>query len=85
MIPMSMEAARVNAGYTQEQAGKLFGVHPQTLAKWEIDNSKMPYDMIQKIPDVYKVPANHIFFGNTNEFIRYLHEGKFSQGNTEGE
>ena len=50
MIPMSMEAARVNAGYTQEQAGKLFGVHPQTLAKWEIDNSKMPYDMMYVFP-----------------------------------
>ena len=79
MIQMTMEAARVNAGYTQEQAGKLFGVHQQTLAKWEIDNSKMPYDMIQKIPEVYKVPANLIFFGSKNEFIRLLHEGQFSK------
>ncbi len=83
MIPMSMEAARVNAGYTQEQAGELFGVHQQTVAKWEIDNSKMPYNMIQKIPEVYKVPAKRIFFGNKNEFIRYLREGKFSDDSDE--
>lgn len=82
MIPMSMEAARVNAGYTQEEASKLFGVHVQTLAKLENDNSKMSYDLIQKIPEVYKVPANLIFFGLKNEFIRLLWEGKFFQTDT---
>ncbi len=74
---MSMEAARVNAGYTQEEASELFGVHPQTLAKYENDNSKMPYAMIQKIPEIYKVPVDVIFFGLKNEFIQYLRAGKF--------
>lgn len=43
---ITLEAARVNAGYSQQEAGKLFGVHYQTVAKWEQDNSKMPYNMI---------------------------------------
>ena len=77
MIPLTMEAARINVGYTQEEASKLFGVHVQTLSKFENDNSKMPYALIKKIPEVYKVPAKVIFFGLKNEFIRLLREGKF--------
>lgn len=76
-MQITMEAARINAGYSQEEAGKYFGVHYQTLAKWENDSSRMPYDMIQKIPEVYHVPQRYIFFGNKNEFIRFLKEGKF--------
>lgn len=76
-MQITMEAARINAGYSQEEAGKCFGVHYQTLAKWENDSSRMPYDMIQKIPTVYHIPQKYIFFGSKNEFIRFLKEGKF--------
>lgn len=66
----SLRAARVDAGLTQMQAAKAFDVHYQTLAKWEKDNSRMPYDMIAKIPFVYNTSPDDIFFGNINEFIR---------------
>lgn len=72
MEEMTLEAARVNAGYNQQEAGALFGVHYQTIAKWENDNTKMPYEMIEKIPNIYGVPPNSIFFGKKNEFIRLL-------------
>lgn len=73
-MQITLEAARINAGYSQIEASKLFGVHYQTLAKWENDNSKMPYDMIGKIPNIYGISANNIFFGCKNEFIRCLRE-----------
>lgn len=83
MIQMTMEAARVNAGLTQNEAGERFGVHYQTVAKWENDNSKMPFDMIRKIPSVYYVAPKFIFFGSKNEYIRLLKENKFEMMATE--
>lgn len=77
MFQMTLEAARINAGLTQEKAAERFGVHCQTLAKLEDDNSKMSYDMIQKIADVYKVAPKFIFFGTKNEYIHLLNEKKF--------
>lgn len=71
---ITLEAARTNIGYSQNEAAKLFGVHYQTLAKWENDSSKMPYYMIDKIEDIYGISSNHIFFGPKNEFIRLLRE-----------
>ena len=50
---ITLESARINAGYSQKEAGELFGVHYQTIAKWEEDNTKMPFDMVNKIPEVY--------------------------------
>lgn len=69
---ITLESARINAGYSQKEAGDLFGVHYQTIAKWEEDNTKMPFDMVKKIPEVYGIEHNHIFFGNKNEFIRFV-------------
>jgi DNA-binding XRE family transcriptional regulator len=71
-MQMLLEAARINAGYSQIEAAKLFGIHYQTLAKFETDSTKMPYDIICKIPKVYGVSSDNIFFGNKNEFIRLL-------------
>lgn len=58
---ITLESARINAGYSQKEAGELFGVHYQTIAKWEEDNTKMPFDMVNKIPEVYGIEHNHIF------------------------
>ena len=78
---ITLESARINAGYSQKEAGDLFGVHYQTIAKWEEDNTKMPFDMVNKIPEVYGIEHNHIFFGVKNEFIRYVN--KFRKFNYE--
>lgn len=75
-VLVTLEAARNNIGYSQKEAGELFGVHYQTLAKWENDNSRMPFEMIEKIPKIYKIPKENIFFGNKNEFIRNLRSKK---------
>ena len=69
-IQITLEAARRNIGYTQQEAAKLFGVHYQTLAGWEKDNSYMPASAIEKIPNIYHIPKEVFFFGSKNEFIR---------------
>lgn len=69
-----LEAARVNSGYTQRDAAKLLGICCKMLARYEEDSSYMPYEIIQKIPQVYGVDVDQIFFGNKNEFIRFMRE-----------
>lgn len=60
-MKIMLEAARINAGYTQMEAAQILGMHYQTLAKYEEDSSKMPYDFIQKLPTVYGIPTDYIF------------------------
>lgn len=73
---ITLEAARRNIGYSQKEAADLFGIHYQTLAKLEEDSSNAPFAFIQKIPKIYKIPTNNIFFGSKNEFIRLLRNQK---------
>lgn len=69
-ILITLEAARRNAGYSQKEVAKRLGVHYQTISAWEKDSSKMPYSMVMKISQIYKIPKENIFFGSKNEFIR---------------
>jgi transcriptional regulator, xre family len=69
---ITLEAARVNAGLTQAEAAIKIGVHPQTLAKWEKDSSRIPYTKVCKIEATYHVPKGLIFFGKSFEFTRKL-------------
>lgn len=73
---ITLEAARRNIGYSQKEAADLFGIHYQTLAKLEEDSSNAPFAFIQKIPKIYKIEPNNIFFGSKNEFIRLLRSRK---------
>ncbi|MED1404523.1 helix-turn-helix transcriptional regulator [Bacillus mycoides] len=79
-VQITLEAARKNIGYSQKEAGDLFGVHYQTIGSWEKDNSDMPASAIEKIPQIYHLPSRMIFFGNKNEFIRSL-KRKLIKGN----
>ncbi|KRL02495.1 helix-turn-helix transcriptional regulator [Liquorilactobacillus capillatus] len=69
---ITLEAARRNAGYSQIDAAKLMGVHPQTISAWEKDSTNLSIPEANKIASIYKIPADMIFFGNRNEFIRNL-------------
>ena len=42
---MSLKAARVNAGFTSKEAAKAADVHFQTLSKYEIDSSDIPFSL----------------------------------------
>ncbi|MHC5215430.1 helix-turn-helix transcriptional regulator [Enterococcus sp. LJL128] len=68
---ISLEAARKLMGYSQKEAAEKFGVHYQTLAKWETNPSIMKFEHIQMIPSIYLVSTESIFFGNKNEFSSY--------------
>lgn len=70
VFKITLEAARVMADLSIREAAKSFGVHPETLSRWEKDPSKMKQRDVKKIAEVYGIPAENIFFGPKNEFIR---------------
>jgi len=69
-IKLTLEAARVNAGYKQSEAAKQLGITQSTLSNWENNSTKLSYIDAIKIGEVYGVEPDMLFFGNKNEFIR---------------
>ena len=61
-IQISLAAARVNAGFTLEQACKMLKVSKNTLIKWEKGISCPTWDKVQLISEVYSFPSDHIIF-----------------------
>lgn len=74
MSMLTLEAARINCGYTLVQAAEFFGVHRDTLWKYEQDSTKVPRTFMLKVREVYKQPQNRIFFGKKSDFFRIREE-----------
>ena len=60
---ISLAAARVNAGYDQTLASVKIGVSVETLRNWEKGNTIPTYVKVTEICEIYKYPADYIFFG----------------------
>ena len=71
-LKMTIEAARVNAGYTQVQAAKILGLKPTTLASWEKDSTRLSYVEAHRLARLYRITPDLLFFGNKYEFIRKM-------------
>lgn len=56
-------AARVNAGYTQEEAAKKIGTTKATLIKWEKGEVSPSVDKATVMANVYGWPLQFIIFG----------------------
>lgn len=69
-IQLTLKAARVNCGLTLIEAAKKFGIHRDTLWKYEQDSTRVPHTFVLQAEQVYGVPADKIFFGVKSEFFR---------------
>lgn len=60
-LRITIAAARVNAGMTQEEAAKALGINRTTLVKWE--NGQVIPGTIQLIAmsNIYRIPIDNIF------------------------
>lgn len=59
---MTLKAARVNAGFTQEKAAELLGVSSRTIMLWEMGKTFPNVPAIEKIQKLYDVSYSDIIF-----------------------
>ena len=62
MFKITLEAARVNAGYTQKEAAKLLHISNKTLQNWESGKSYPNADKIAEICELYCISYDCINF-----------------------
>lgn len=62
MIQISIRAARVNVGLTQEESAKLLGVSVNTLIKWESNPELIPAYRQLELSELYQVPIENLTF-----------------------
>ena len=60
-IQISLAAARVNAGLTQEEVSKALGVGKQTVVNWEKGYSEPKMSQSRQLSDLYHMPLDYIF------------------------
>ena len=61
MIQISLEAARVNAGLTQDAAAERLSVSKQTLINWEKGRSEPSISQARLIESTYGIPLDNIY------------------------
>lgn len=62
MLKITLEAARVNAGYSQKVAAQKLNISNTTLGKWENGETFPTADKIPDICDLYGIHYDHINF-----------------------
>ena len=60
-IQITLAAARVNAGYTQEEVAKKMGVSKQTIINWEKGRIAPRIPQIDMLSRIYNMPQDYIF------------------------
>lgn len=63
-LQISLAAARVNAGLTQEDVSKYMKVSKNTLVKWEKGTSEPTITQGRELSKLYKIPLDNIFLPN---------------------
>jgi len=59
---ISLRAARVNAGLTQDRAAKALGVTRKTLQNWEKGVTSPSVKQALAIEELFRFPVSKIFF-----------------------
>ena len=61
-LRISLAAARVNAGMTQETVAKKLRVGKQTVVSWEKGETEPKVSQGLKLAKLYGIPVDNIFF-----------------------
>ena len=59
---ISLAAARVNAGLTQEEVAKSMNISKNTLVNWEKGKAEPTINQGRRLSELYNMPLEHIFF-----------------------
>ncbi len=60
-LQISLAAARVNAGMTQDDASKAMKISKNTLVNWEKGLSEPTITQGRKLSELYNMPLDNIF------------------------
>ena len=60
-IKISLAAARVNAGLTQEDVAKLMKVSKNTIIAWEKGTTEPKISQAKELSVIYNIPLDYIF------------------------
>ena len=60
-LQISLAAARVNAGMTQEDVAREMHVSKQTIVNWEQGKVMPKFATLNTLSSLYKIPADNIF------------------------
>ncbi len=61
-MQMTLKAARINAGYTQQEAADRINVTSDTISNWERGKSFPDAVQIRRIEEAYGVPYDLLIF-----------------------
>jgi len=61
-MQITLKAARVNAGYLQQETAKLLGVAEKTYGRWEKGKSFPDAIQIKKIEELFGVKYDNLIF-----------------------
>ena len=62
-LKISLAAARVNAGLTQENEANALNVSKNTIVSWEKGDSEPKKTQADVLSELYDMPLDYIFFG----------------------
>lgn len=62
MLKISLEAARVNAGFSQKEVAKECRVSNKTISNWEKGKSLPNAEMIEKLCKLFDISYDNINF-----------------------
>lgn len=68
-IQISLAAARVNAGLTQDEAAKRMKISKNTLVNWEKGTSEPSISQGRKLSSIYNMPLDNIFLPSKSNLI----------------
>lgn len=60
-IQITLAAARVNAGMTQEQVSKILHINKQTIVNWENGKSEPSISQAKELSKLYNMHLDNIF------------------------
>lgn len=69
---LTLEAARVRAGYSLQEAAKVTEVRAARLAAMEADSSGVTYQVARRVCRAYRVSVGLIYWGRVEDFHRKM-------------
>lgn len=59
-MKISLRAARVNAGFSQDELARKIGVSKSTISRWEVGRLKIPKEKLDEICEICSLNKKNI-------------------------